>query len=284
MFKRVWLVSVVLLLFSGAVARAEPFGEPVFRNRWERADYPVQQGVAQRSWTWGPEPFTRVLREPYADSPNGQRTVQYLDKSRMEITDPNAPANNIYFVTNGLLVKEMIEGRIQVGNNQFVQKGEFGANIPIAGDPDNAFPTYGSLIRPYNTPIGYQRGDHVTSVFLREGAGEFPRYAEDAATEIVQIEREFGIPRAFWNFMNQRGTIYRDGRFVRNQQIFDWVYVLGYPVTDAFWTRVRINGVERDVMFQAFERRLLTYTPTNPDPWKVEMGNVGQQYYRWRYE
>jgi hypothetical protein len=34
---------------------------------------------------------------------------------------------------------------------------------------------------------------------------------------------------------------------------------------------------------QVFERRVLTYTPSNPDGWKVEAGNVGLQYYQWRY-
>jgi hypothetical protein len=71
---------------------------------------------------------------------------------------------------------------------------------------------------------------------------------------------------------------------VRNQPIFDWLYVLGYPTTDAFWTRVRVGGVEREVMFQAFERHVLTYTPSNPRPFQVEMGNVGRHYYQWRYE
>lgn len=28
---------------------------------------------------------------------------------------------------------------------------------------------------------------------------------------------------------------------------------------------------------------MVTYTPANPDPWKVEMGNVGQHYVYWRY-
>jgi hypothetical protein len=38
------------------------------------------------------------------------------------------------------------------------------------------------------------------------------------------------------------------------------------------------------VLFQAFQRRILTYTPDNPEGWKVEMGNVGAQYYNWRYK
>ena len=38
-----------------------------------------------------------------------------------------------------------------------------------------------------------------------------------------------------------------------------------------------------DVLVQAFERRIVTYTPDNPPGWQVEMGNVGQHYHGWRY-
>jgi hypothetical protein len=47
--------------------------------------------------------------------------------------------------------------------------------------------------------------------------------------------------------------------------------------------RVRVGGVERDVLVQAYQRRVLTYTPNNPVGWQVEMGNVGRHYYQWRY-
>jgi hypothetical protein len=38
-----------------------------------------------------------------------------------------------------------------------------------------------------------------------------------------------------------------------------------------------------DVLIQCFQRRCLTYTPSNPDGWRVEAGNIGQHYYAWRY-
>jgi hypothetical protein len=47
---------------------------------------------------------------------------------------------------------------------------------------------------------------------------------------------------------------------------------------------VKVDGYYRDVLIQAFERRVLTYTPDNPPGWQVEAGNVGQHYYQWRYE
>jgi hypothetical protein len=34
---------------------------------------------------------------------------------------------------------------------------------------------------------------------------------------------------------------------------------------------------------QLYERRVLTYTPGNSAAFEVEMGNVGQHYFEWRY-
>lgn len=42
--------------------------------------------------------------------------------------------------------------------------------------------------------------------------------------------------------------------------------------------------IKNDVLIQLFERRVLTHTPSNPDEWRVEMGNTGKHYYIWRYE
>src|SRR5262249_955527 len=59
--------------------------------------------------------------------------------------------------------------------------------------------------------------------------------------------------------------------------------VFGLPVSEPYWTRAVVGGTEKWVLVQLFERRVLTYTPSNVDPFKVEMGNIGQHYYRWRY-
>jgi len=276
-----YLLIALLILTSISVASAEAIGKPAFRRVWQRTDLPVQQGVAGYSWLWGPEPFTPVLGEALAESEGGRREVQYFDKSRMEINDPNADANAPWFVTNGLLVNELIQGKVQVGFNAFIPLGP--ANIPFAGDPDNTFPTYASLIRILNAPVGYQIGDHITSGFLPEGSNDYPQYANSPASEITQIQMGFGIPRAFWDYLNRSGTVYENGRYVNNQPLMDWLFVMGYPTTDPFWTRVKIGGVEKDVMFQAFERRILTYVPTNDPAFRVEMGNVGRHYYQWRY-
>src|SRR5947209_1229390 len=59
--------------------------------------------------------------------------------------------------------------------------------------------------------------------------------------------------------------------------------VIGYAISEPFRANVKVGGQQRTVLVQVFERRVLTYTGSNPDAFKVEMGNIGQHYYQWRY-
>src|SRR5690349_1097287 len=136
---------------SWAVARtvSAPLGVPAFahaafQKTWERTDRPVSFGQVQRSFYWGPNPNTGGLLEDYAEGIGGKRLVQYFDKSRMEINDPNADPNNPFFVTNGLLTVELISGRMQVGNQAYETRTP--ADIPLASDTDDPnAPTYHSF-------------------------------------------------------------------------------------------------------------------------------------------
>jgi hypothetical protein len=62
-----------------------------FAKTHNRTDQPVIDGV-KRTWIWGPEAYTEGMLEPYADTPGGMRLVQYYDKSRMEINNPEIRA------------------------------------------------------------------------------------------------------------------------------------------------------------------------------------------------
>ncbi len=103
-----------------------------FGELWNRTDLPVAQGKISRSWMWGPKSFN-TLSEAYAESAGGRRTVQYWDKSRMEVTNPGANRQDLWFVTNGLLTKELISGRMQVGTGAMVQR--MASQTPVVGDP-----------------------------------------------------------------------------------------------------------------------------------------------------
>ncbi len=300
------LVSSLLaeVVLTAAPAMAANFSSPFFRRTWQQADYPVSIGAVQRGYTWGPEPFNSTF-EPYLESPNGQRRVEYLDKARMEITQPNYTTTSDYYVTNGLLVKEMVLGALQTGDNRFAQR--FPAyDIPVAGDPGNVNPeaaTYASfyaLNSFYNTIPGTtlpttglpllekqpdRTNERANETISKGGAtSRNDLLGSLEGTNYVLYETTLGhnIPKVFYDYLNQSGQIF-DGNRLVGGKVFNWVSTMGYPISDAYWTRAQVGGIARDVLVQLYERRVLTYTPGNAEPFKVEMGNVGRHYYSWRY-
>src|SRR4051812_1790560 len=97
------LVASLMLLARGGQATAEP---NAFQRTWMRTDKPVVEHVATRTWMWGPQETAIQKTERYDQAPNHQRTVLYFEKSRMEITHPDAFDDGVWYVTNGLLVRE----------------------------------------------------------------------------------------------------------------------------------------------------------------------------------
>jgi hypothetical protein len=91
------------------------------------------------------------------------------------------------------------------------------------------------------------------------------------------------IPGVFWTFLNQSGPVYENGSTSNAQLINPWFYASGRPISEAYWTRAMVQGQMTDVMVQLYERRALTYVPTYVPGFQVEMANIGQHYYDWRY-
>jgi hypothetical protein len=91
------------------------------------------------------------------------------------------------------------------------------------------------------------------------------------------------IAAPFWDFMNATGPVNtRDGRTVTGP-LLEWQYIMGYPVSEPFWTTARISGKDQEILVQLFQRRVLTFNPANPPEYQVEFTNVGRNYYNWRY-
>jgi hypothetical protein len=278
----------LLLLFAllPTGLSAESFADSAFESVWQRTDKPIADGRVARSWMWGPEPFTGALYESYAESPGGSRLVQYFDKSRMEINDPDGDRSSQWFVTNGLLVREMVDGRVQIGDSSYETRSP--AQEAVAGDPvanNPSCPVYGSFTYLTWEPAENRSGQKVTATLARDGTvGDDPSKADYAGTAIAHYEEATGhnVPQVLWDFMNQTGLIYSGGSYY-NGKVVDWLFAMGYPISEPYWARCTVGGEEKDVLVQLFERRVLTYTPSNPANWQVEMGNVGQHYYTWRY-
>ncbi len=281
------LVLLTIMPLNAAGSAEFSFADGAFRKVWERPDFPVAMQKATRSFTWGPEGWA-FLEEAYAESSGGKRLVQYFDKTRMEITYENANPDGAYYVTNGLLVREMVAGQIQEGNEKF--RKATASEQPVAGDPvGNPGPTYRSFknVASLNQDnrVARKSGETVKATISREGkVGQSEELANKYQVKYTDYNPELGhnIADVFWKFMNQEGQIYQGGQFL-NAPVIDWVAAMGFPLTEAYWSRVVVAGQEKDVLIQLFERRVLTYTPDNPDAFKVEMGNVGVHYYTWRY-
>jgi hypothetical protein len=262
----------------GQDQRNAPIGLPQFQQLWDRSDKPIVDGQTSRSWTWGPS-ITGLVNEPYTEG--GTRQVQYFDKTRMEQTPGRA-------VTNGLLAKELITGLMQLGDNTFKQ---YPANdkIKIAGDQDAPQnPTYASFRKVSTIDQENRvedRGNQVINATLKTDG---TTATDDLLGTKYNVKNVYydktlqhNIPDVFWNFMNQTGPIYDNGAYSQGP-VVDWLSTMGLPLSEAYWTRSVVAGVEQDVLVQVFERRVLTFTPSNPEAFRVEMGNVGQHYRDWR--
>ncbi|MDQ6603576.1 MAG: fibronectin type III domain-containing protein, partial [Chloroflexota bacterium] len=240
---------------------ATGFASPAFEAQW-------RAGEAITPNFWGPLSLARDgQQEQYVEAPGGSRLVQYFDKARMELTNPATGT-----VTNGLLATELITGKLQSGDNTFETRQP--AGVPVAGDPDNIGPTYASISTNAATLLAFTpsaAGSPTTRLLGATGTlGTYAgTYASDPQGTIAAYDSEtqHNVPAAFSNYRTKAGLL-----------------TIGFAISEPFWSNVKVAGQQKDVLAQAFQRRVLTYTPTNNDPFKVEFGNIGQHYYTWRYQ
>jgi beta-lactamase class A len=249
--------------------------EPAFVRRWAYDDAAIADGEEQRSWTWGPT-VVRGEPEAYAQSPDGKRNVWYLDKARMEVTHPEADPDGDWYVTSGLLTRELISGQMQVGDNEYETWPP--AAVPVAGDLEAAA----------DQTITYADLHPLASI---NGEGRVPAATPDAPAlaAVIAPGGKVAEDQRFATYDVHVGA-YDDVLGHNIAKVFldalpadALLYIAGRPLTEPYWARVLVAHEPRDVLIQAFERRVLTFTPSNPEHWQVEWGNVGRQYLQWRY-
>lgn len=254
-----------------------------FQRTWARTDQPVAQSQVSRTWMWGPDGNTAGMWEQYTQSPGGERQVQYFDKSRMEITYPDREDDGLWYVTNGLLVVELVTGQMQVGNDDFVSRSP--AQVNVAGDADDVTgPTYATFTNLRNRDAASE-GSQITERVNRNGTvtNDSSLSSRDVRAARYVNETNHTVAAPFWEFMNSSGTVFQNGSNTTAALFQNPFYATGFPITEAYWANVKVANTYKDVLMQCFERRCLTYTPDNDPAWRVEAGNVGQHYYAWRY-
>jgi len=290
LFGRARIAGVVAVLLVAAglagLAGAEAPANDAFQRTWARTDQPVASGAVSRTWMWGPKANTGALQEDYVEAPGGTRTVQYYDKSRMEITDPAGDQTSPWYVTNGLLVNELVTGNMQVGNDAFEQRSA--AEVNIAGDPGE-HPTYADIdafgLRGQPaTAVGATLMTWVDASGILATSPANPPAAVTAAERVTVPGIDHTVASVFWEFMNSTGTVDENGQTIQASLFLNAYYATGYPITEAYWSVVKIGGTPTTVLWQCFERRCLTYNPANGPGWQVEAGNVGMHYHQWRYD
>ncbi|MGN6363061.1 MAG: hypothetical protein ACTHNK_22025 [Thermomicrobiales bacterium] len=278
--------AIVLLLTAGLLARPLPAAsaadDPVMANiqtLWSRTDGPEARG--DRGFLWGPNPLLPLIQEPMAGVPGDQRQVLYYDKSRMEVNDPNAPQDQ-WYVTNGLLVSEMVTGQQQIGVNPTRFAARTPAQIPFGDLDDSTGPTFASFGAHLSDPP-LAAGQPVAQQIDRAGKVSTADAGGVACATVVQTTNHC-IAAPFADFLNQTGTIYVNGAVTTGPLFDPPFYATGLPISEPYWITVKAAGKPTRVLLQLFERRTLTYNPANGASAQVEMGNVGLEYYHWRYD
>lgn len=244
---------LVSLVGMATIQAASSYADPQFKTQWE-------QGEAITPNFWGPLANAKDGQdEQYKES--GKRKVQYFDKGRMELTNGK--------VTNGLLATEIITGQIQTGDNTF--QAQAPPAIAIAGDPTNPVPTYATLATKavsLRATAQSKIGSNVTATISSTGdvtAGT-PPTAPETTISAFDDTTKHNLPKTFAEYRDKAG-----------------LQTIGLAKSEPFLANVAVGGVQKDVMIQVFERRVLTYTAANDPAFRVEMGNIGQHYYQWRY-
>jgi len=96
-------------------------------------------------------------------------------------------------------------------------------------------------------------------------------------------ESNHRVASVFWAFLQSSGIVWDGSAYVTEPLFAEPFAATGLPLTEAYWTTTQLLGEPQDVLIQCFERRCLTFTPSNPKDWQVEFNNAGSHYFGWRY-
>ena len=252
------ITAMSLLALAPPAAAIQP-GASAFERTWSRTDLPVAETQVNRTWMWGPAAFTSAMGEYYEDATFGVRVVQYFDKTRMEIsTDPAANPNSIWYVTNGLLARELVTGQMQEGDTLFTERAP--AEVNVAGDANDANgPTYASFSQLLDAaPLA--AGTVVSQRIDRAGGvSDDPALAgRNVLAAHFVAETNHTVAGPFWEFMNAEGMVYETAGYQEARLFDNPFFATGFPISEAYWATVQVAGTPRDVLIQVFERRVLT--------------------------
>jgi hypothetical protein len=255
-------IAVVLVVSTLPIRSSQPsaFADPAFSRYYARSSPDEQQRL------WGGGPLVSLV-EPFTGAPGNRRLVQYFERGRMEIAD-DGTASNMNAISQGLLVREMATGNVQVGYDDFVQDNP--ASIALFGSADGADLTYADFAEA----VTHQPGDR-TGELLDEWIA--PGGAISSETPPAEIRAGGFEPVTGHNVPDVTASWIRTDPFG-----IDASTALGLPISEPYWTQTG-KGSAGISLVQLFERRAVVYTPDLPMGERFSLTSAGRHYYRWRY-
>jgi hypothetical protein len=259
-FALVVIALVGVSLFPVRETDQPRFATPAFQSVWQT----YSATAARPLDLWGSEPLNWRV-EPYFGAPDNRRTVQYFERGRMEIETGTAR------VTHGLLARELVGGRIDLGGGLFEERTPPEISID-SGSPNDQVPTYLALSRVVADPQLSVPGQRVTAWIDRSG-----RIERTTTPAVVRYGDE--IEQTGIKLPDVTTELFQQSEFTGGR----WVELFGFPISQAVWTYYRRDDELRPSLVQVFERRILVYTPGMEPDRRFTVVNTGRHYYRWRY-
>jgi hypothetical protein len=193
--------------------------------------------------------------------------VQYFEKGRMEY-DPTTPT-----VTGGLLANKLLNGEVQKNKDESIIQGPpcrpmFDDSVSIT------YSTFSEVLSKltdsyYSGFVNQQREVGYATIIISTKGELGIDQSKDRFEGAKLVRRVFvpgdnatyDIPYAFCGYLMeylQSPSHWCDPRSEEMLPAEFWD-LTGYPVSDPYWTTADFDGHTHTIMFQAFERRVLTY-------------------------
>jgi hypothetical protein len=173
-------------------------------------------------------------------------------------------------ISQGLLVREMATGNVQLGYDDFVQSEP--APIPILGTTqgDPNLLTYADFADPVATVATDRIGQPLDEWIAPGGI-------VSTATPPVELLVGHYEPITGHNVAQVTMSWLEGDPFGINTND-----ALGLPISEPYWIPSG-KGEAGVSLVQLFERRVVLYTPDLPLAERFSLTSVGRHYYRWRY-
>jgi hypothetical protein len=198
-----------------------------------------------------------------------------------------------YLIAVGKLGWELLTGNVDLGGGQTADLGP--ARVPLVGPmratvgtpADQLAPTYADAAREAARRSPDYSGAPVNWKLLP--GGELASFSPPATVRLTDYDPVTGhhVADIFARWYTETFLTGRDGNRANTlaNQLRGRIEGMepGRPLTEPFWVEATIDGADRAILVQVFERWTLTYTPDNPEGWQVELGNAGLHHHEWRH-